>query len=154
MWLVTGQADTFSSATLMRVWPPDIDSPTQARPMAFDYQHPLSFLTFDAGHLVQTDAGDLNNDGFSEGRGYYVLQLDGNIARVRIDGQRNLRFSPTFKLVDVAQREIWVYVDGKQIKDIYRDHDGNVYFEIPGVISHEILLEINSRVRETPVATK
>ena len=93
---------------------------------------------------------DLDNDGFSEGGGYYVLQLDENIAKVRIDGRRHLRFSPVFKLVDVANRDVWAYLDGRLIRDVCRTDVGDLLIEVPGVISREALLEVTSRVKETP----
>jgi len=143
-WVVAAEAQRFAFASLIRVWPPDIDSPELAAPMVADYRHPLP-LQIDVGQLVRTDPGDLDNDGFSEGRGYYVLQLDGAIAKIRIDGHRKLRFAPLFKLVDVANRDVWIYVDGRQIRDTVQDEDGNLIFAVPGVISRETLVEITSR---------
>lgn len=143
-WVIDADNGRFSFAAMMRVWPPDIDSPEQAAPMAADYRHPLP-LHLDAGQLVRTDPGDFDNDGFSEARGYYLLQLDGHIAKVRIDGVQNLRFSPVFKLVDVANRDVWAYLDGRQIRGAVRDEDNNILFMIPGTLSREVLLEITSQ---------
>ncbi len=143
-WVVSTEEQRFAFAAMIRIWPPDIDSPELAAPMVADYRHPLP-LQIDAGQLVRTDPGDFDNDGFSEGGGYYVLQLDGAIAKIRIDGHRKLRFSPLFKLVDVANRDVWIYVDGRQIRDTVLDEDGNLIFAVPGVISRETLLEITSR---------
>lgn len=147
VWTLPDAADVFSFAGMIRVWPADIDSPEHASPMAADYRHPVP-LGVDAGRLVLTDPGDVNNDGFSEMRGYYVLQLDGSIAKVRIDGRQRIRFSPVFKVVDVSDRDVWVYLDGRQIRHIERDADGNVLFELPGVLTREALLEITSRAKE------
>jgi hypothetical protein len=138
--------ELFTFATLLRVWPNDMDAVGQVAPMAYDYQHPLP-IHMEAGQLVRTDAGDLDHDGFSEARGYYVIQLDGSIARITIDGRKNLRFAPVFKLIDVAGRDVWVYVDGRQIRELHRDADENVMFQVPGIISHDALLEITSRPR-------
>src|SRR5690606_28939795 len=135
------EGDAFTFASLVRVWPADLDGEAQAAPMAHDYQQPLP-IAIDAGQLVRTDPGDFDHDGFSEGRGYCVIQLDGSIARIRIDGRRHLRFSPVFKLVDVATRDVWVYLDGRELKALERDADGNVLFEVPGIISREALLEV------------
>jgi hypothetical protein len=146
-WSVPVTDEQFTFAAMLRVWPSDIDSPEQAAPFAADYCQPLP-LQLDAGQLVRTDPGDLNNDGFSEGRGYYVLQLSGSVAKVRIGGPQCLRFSPLFKIVDVSSRDVWVYLDGRQVKDLVRDEDGNVIFAVPDVISREALLEITSRPRE------
>lgn len=151
-WSVKAENGRFHFGSLIRVWPPDIDSPEQAAAMAADYRHPLP-LQIDAGQLVRTDPGDLDNDGFAEARGHYALQLDGSIAKVRIDGLRTLRFSPVFKLVDVVNRDVWAYLDGRQIRDAVRDEDGNVILILPGVISREVLLEITSRPRQPGAAS-
>jgi len=137
----------FIFSAMMRIWPLDIDSPAQAEPLVNDYCNPLP-LSVETGQLVRTDPGDFDNDGFSESRGHYTLQLDENIAKVRIDGRQHMRFSPIFKLVNVAQRDVWIYLNGRLIKEIYRDPDGNVIFELPEIISSEALLEITSLVRE------
>jgi hypothetical protein len=140
------EADTFLFTGQMRVWPPDIDGPAQASPMALAYTRALP-IKVDIGRLVQTDAGDFDGDGYSEARGYYVLQLDGRVAKIRLDGREHLRFSPAFKLVDVTDHDVWVYVDGRQIKQTPRDQNGNLLFEIPGVISREVLIEITATKR-------
>jgi len=106
------------------------------------------YYLLDTGQLVRTDPGDFDNDGFSEARGHFTLQLEENIAKVRIDGRNFMRFSPVFKLVEVAQRDVWIYLDGRLIRDVHRDRDGNVLFELPEVISGEALLEITSLARE------
>ncbi len=145
------ESDQFLFAGMMRVWPNEIDSPTQAGPMAQAYAQPMP-LAVDTGSLLRTDPGDFDGDGFSEARGYYVLQLDGRVAKVRLDGRDHLRFSPAFKLVDVTDYDVWVYVDGRQIKKLPRDQNGNVLFEVPGVISREILIEINATRRQAAPA--
>lgn len=150
LWPVaTAAHDMFVSAVMMRVWPTDIDTPTQAAAMAADYGHPLP-VHLDTGRLVRTDPGDFDNDGFSESRGYYSLQLEGSSARLRIDGTRFPRFSPVFKVVDVRDRDLWVYVDGRVLDGLHRDRDGNVMFQVPAVMSGEMLVEITSRLRDAP----
>jgi len=139
--------DTFAFAAMIRVWPNNMDSPLQAAPMATDYCQPLP-IKIDVGRLVRTDPGDLDNDGFSETQGCYVLQLEGTTGRIRLDGRKRLRFSPIFKLVDVADRNVWVYFDGKLIRNVYRDPtEGFMLIEVPGIISTESLIEITSRKR-------
>jgi hypothetical protein len=148
LWRVPAVNNQFAFAALVRVWPADMDTPAQAGPLAADYCHPLP-LQVDTGSLVRTEAGDYNNDGFNEGRGYYVLQLDNNVARVRISGRDHLRFSPVFKLVDTANRDVWVYANGRQLKNLQRNRDGDVLFEVSGVIADEVLIEVTSLLRES-----
>ena len=149
LWRLPATGDQFLLAAMLRVWPGDLDSPDKARPYAIDYCHPLP-IVLDAGQLVRTDDGDYNNDGFSEARGYYVLQLDGNVAKVRLDGRQHPRFSPVFRIVDVAQRDVWVYVDGRQIRNIHRTSQGDLLFAVPGVITGEVLIEVNAGPRQGP----
>lgn len=146
LWRLPPSDEQFRFAGLMRVWPTDIDAATQAVPMAADYRQPLPLLV-DAGSLNRAEPGDFDTDGFSEGRGYFVMQLDGNVAKARISGRRYLRFSPLFKLVGVAERDVWVYVDGRQV-ETYRDAKGNVLFEVKGMIAGEALVEVTSRAKE------
>lgn len=145
-WRVPVINNRFAFALMLRCWPDDVDSPEQARPLAASYLYGPS-IALDAGRLVRTDPGDLDNDGYSEARGYTVLQLDGNIARIRIDGREHLRFSPAFRIVDVSDRDVWVYLDGRLITDTRRDENGSLLFVIPGVVSREVLLEVTSRQR-------
>lgn len=152
LWRLPPAGDQFTFSCLMRVWPPDLDSLEQAGPVAADYCHPLP-ITLDVGQLVRTDEGDYDNDGFSEAHGYYVLQLDGNVAKIRLNGKERLRFSPLFKLVDMSSRDVWVYVDGRELKDLHRDQAGDVLFAMPGVVSDEMLIEVTSAVHEA-VRTK
>jgi hypothetical protein len=148
LWRLPVEGDRFLFTALMRVWPPDVDTPRAAEPIVIDYCHPLP-IAVDTGRLVRTDEGDINNDGFSEANGNYVLQLDGNVAKVRVAGQPHRRFSPTFKIVDVANRQVWVYMNGRQIRDIHRDRNGDVLFVIPGVVTDETLIEVTAGELET-----
>lgn len=147
LWRPAPGGDRLQFAAMIRVWPTDVDSAAQAMPMAADYRHPLPLLT-DVGELQRTDPGDFDGDGFNEARGYFALQLAGSVAKVRVSGRRHLRFSPLFKVVDVADRDVWVYVDGRQI-ETYRDSKGDVLFEVKGVISGEALVEVTSRAKES-----
>lgn len=151
LYRVPVESDRFVFTALLRVWPDDVDSLTQATPLALAYTRPTP-ISVDAGSLVRTDHGDLDSDGFSEARGYYVLQLDGRVGKIRLDGRDHLRFSPAFKIVEVMDYDVWVYVDGRLIRNTQRDQNGNVLFEVPGVISREVLIEINATKRETPPA--
>lgn len=148
MWALPPQpsarGERFLFAAMLRVWPPDIDSIEQADPFAADYARRPT-LVLEVGQLVRTDPGDFDNDGFSEGRGYHVIQLDGNTACFTIDGRKRMCFSPVFKIVDVAGRDVWIYRDGKLLRNLHRDADGNVLFEITGVIAKQVLVEITSR---------
>lgn len=148
LWEAPVHDERFSFAAMLRLWPGDVDSPLQAGPMAADYWQPMP-LAVDSGRLVRTEEGDLDNDGYNESRGEFVLRLDGTTGRVRVDARRGLRFSPVFKIVEVAGSDVWVYVDGKLLRAVYRDAADHVLFAVPGVISGEVLIEVLARKQGT-----
>jgi hypothetical protein len=144
-----GPADAVTVwAAMFTVWPHDIDGPQQAEPMALDYTNPMP-LTVDAGRLIRTDPGDIDNDGFNETRGHYTLEPDGNVVKARLDGSKRMRFGPVFKIVDVSDCDVWAYVDGIEIRPVARDVDANAIFQIPRVLDKETLVEVTIR-RKTP----
>ena len=148
LYKVPVEAGEFLFTGLMLFWPNDVDSHSQAGPMAVSYTRPRP-IAMDTGRLVRTDPGDFDGAGYSEAGGYYVVQLDGRVAKIRLDGRQHLRFSPVFKLVEVADQDVWVYVDGRQIRNAQRDRYGDLLFEIPGVISREVLIEITASPRQS-----
>lgn len=147
LWPMNVSRGHFAAAFMLRVWPTDIDTAAQAEAMARDYVTPLP-LDLTVGELVRTDVGDFDNDGFNESRGHYVVQLDGDVGRVQIDGRQRVRFGPVFKIVAVAARDVWVYLDGRLVEEAYRDADQNLIFRLPDIGGREALVEIFARERE------
>jgi len=148
IWPVRLTGDLFARAYMMRIWPPDIDTGLQAAALALDYVRPFP-LKLSAGRWVKTDDGDFDHDGFNESRGHYVLQLEGDVGLLEIDGSRNIRFGPVFKIIDVAGRDVWVYLDGRLIDETYRDLDKNLIVCLPDISGRKALVEIHARERET-----
>ncbi len=149
-----GPAETLTAwAAMFTVWPTDIDGTEQAEPIVLDYVNPMP-ITVDAGRLLRTDPGDFDSDGFNEARGHYTLEPDGNVVKLRLDGSRRMRFGPAFKIVDVADSDVWAYVDGIEIRPVSRDVDGNAIFQIPRVLDKDTLVEVTIRRRTATTQTK
>ncbi len=145
-WPVPLADHPFVFAAMLCVRPDDLDARLTARTLAGDYAQPLP-LEVDIGHLVRTDPGDFDVDGYAESRGHYVIQLDGNIGRIRLDPARQMRFSPTFLLAGVADQDVSIYVDGRLLRGVYRGDDGQLLFQIPGWIARDVLIELSARAR-------
>ena len=65
----------------------DIDSEEAARPYALDYRAPAR-VTVARGALITDDVGDLNQDGFNEAEGCYVLSAeDGSVGFTLASGE-------------------------------------------------------------------
>lgn len=146
MWTLPIVDDYFLFSAMLRVWPEHLDGRSAADATAADYCQPLP-ITVTTGALIRNDYGDFDNDGFSEARGYYVLQLDNHWARVRIERRPPSLFNPAFKIVQVHDQEVSVYVNGRPVIDLYRNAEGDVIFALPPVPANEILLEVNARPR-------
>lgn len=144
LWRLEPPNDRFTFAAMLHVGLIGAEDIENDAVLAADYTHPLP-LALDAGRFVRTDPGDFDGDGFAEARGHYVLELDNGSAAVRVQGEPYVRNQPLFKIVDVAGRNVWVYADGKQIREVHRLRDGGVIFEVPGPIGSERLVEITSR---------
>jgi hypothetical protein len=116
-------------------------------------------LTVIAGTPIQTDDGDLDNDGFNESRGHYTFEPDGRVVKLRIDGREHPCFAPAFKIIGVADDLVWAYVDGLELRPIVRNDQGDAIFQLPQIIDREVLLEVVTRPRDaaaaiTPVPSK
>jgi hypothetical protein len=144
LWPMSVARGSFATAFMVRVWPGDIDTVQQAEAMARDYITPLP-VGLTVGELVRTDIGDFDNDGFNESRGCYVLQLAGDVGRMEIDGRRQVRFGPVLKIVGVAGRDVWVYLDGRLLEEMYRDADQDLIVRLPDIAGRKALVEIFAR---------
>ncbi len=144
LWSLPMLNDYFLFSAMLRIWPNQLDGRSAADATVIDYCQPLP-LPVTTGSLVRNDPGDSDNDGFSEARGYYVLQLDNQWARARLERRPPSFFNPAFKIVRVHGQEVHVYVNGRPITDLYRDDEDNVIFALPPVPSNQLLLEVNAR---------
>lgn len=133
-------------ALLLQVWPSDIDSRLSAEPIARDYAQP-GVLDVNWGDVVLTADGDLDNDGFNESEGVYVAAPKDGILRFTFNRDQRLRFEPTVKLVDTANKDIWVYADGRIVRDLSRDVDGNAVVRLADAVDHQLLVEVHCRDR-------
>lgn len=143
-WVVPTVDQRFFFTSMLQVWPTDLENIPTADEIARLYVYPPA-IHVSAGTLVRNDPGDVDQDGFSEGRGYYTVELVAGRAQLNIDHPIRPPFSPLFKVLGVANREIWVYVNGKSIENIIRDPDGNAMFGISPARGNRTLIEIGSR---------
>ncbi len=129
-------------AMMITVWPPDLDSAETAKLLAMDYCNPAE-VRVAVGKLVRTDDGDLNNDGFNESEGCYVLSPDGDRLRATFGPGNLLRFSPVFKVLGTAEKQAWIYSDGRIVAPAWRDADGQLTFRLRGIIDGQRLIEVH-----------
>lgn len=133
-------------AVMLQIWPTDLDSRLAVDAIAADYGHPGA-PHVEWGQAILTDAGDLDNDGYNESEGLFVVGLRDNTLRLTLNPEGELRFEPTLKIVDTANRDVSVYADGRIVRDTTRDADGNVVVRIADTISRPVLVEAHGRPR-------
>lgn len=134
------------AAYLMVIWPGDLDSEPTAASVAADYCRPAT-LDVDCGRAILTDPGDLNNDGYNESEGAFVLAPQDNLLRFTCDPRGQLRFAPTIKIVEAAGKDVWIYADGRIVRDVARTADGNLIARIAPTIDEPVLVEAHCQDR-------
>jgi hypothetical protein len=143
-WTVRPRNDAFRFTAMIRFSSDDLDSREAGLPPATDYTRSAP-IRLDAGRLVRTDPGDFDRDGFNEGRGCHVIQLEGGSAIIHLDGRDIPWFQPTFRVVDVAGRDLWVTLNGRVLRNTCPDPEGGTLIVVPETVSNEALIEIVSR---------
>jgi len=138
-------ADLIQVAQTLWLWPHDLDGAPEATALAGDYQHPAR-LAVSVGALRRDAAGDLNGDGFNESEGCYELRLEGNLLRFNFQPGSWMRDRPVFRVADTRQRRCWVYADGRIVRSVGRDADGNLMFLLPQVITEPVDVEVVTAV--------
>ena len=134
-------ADPFRWAMMLSFWPDDLDNLTEAALIAADYCVPAQ-LDVEVGQLVRDEPGDRNNDGFCETGGYYTLAMENALTRFRIDGRRQLRFYPTFKLVGSADTPCWAYADGRLLRRVWRSSEDVAFMLIDKIVDKPMTIEV------------
>jgi len=134
-------ADPFRWAMMLSVWPGDLDNLTEAALIAADYCMPAQ-LDVESGRLVRDEPGDQSNDGFCETGGYYTLAMENGLTRFHIDGRRQLRFYPTFKLAGSVGTPCWAYADGRLLRRIWRNSDDVAFVQIDKIVDAPMTIEV------------
>ena len=128
-------------ALMMCVWPDDVNDATTAELLAGSYVAPLP-LSFEIGEAVRTDPGDLDNDGYNEAEGCYVIAPLGRRARFRLDATARAAWYPMFKVRGSTGRRVWVYADGLIVNAEQRTADGDVLFKLDRIVSGRVTVEV------------
>ena len=111
----------------------------QAPDRAADYASPAR-LRVDLGSAA-APGGQL----YDAGEGCYVIAPQDGQVRLMLDGRERPRFSPAFKVLNAGASEAWVYVNSVILDDVSQDADGNLVFQLAGVLQDETLIEVLSR---------
>ena len=135
------QKPTQQWALMMIVWPDDIDDSEVASFLVQSYTRPAA-LELSVGEAVRTDAGDLDNDGFNESQGCYVIRTDSGRARLRLDVRDRPCWYPMIKIADTQEKQVWAYADGRIIPSETRTADGSVLLGLDRVLDEPVEIEI------------
>lgn len=121
----------------------DIVSDDEAEARALAFSDPPS-PRVDVGRLATEADGPWHptTTGFDQATGSYVIVPDGRQARFMVGGSNQPFFSPTFTIVDSQNRNAWVYVDHIIHDRVERDTEGNLVFQLPGIVSKPRRIEV------------
>lgn len=135
-------------ASLLLVWPPDLEAATDAEAPTLGYQRPLR-LSIKTGQLVTDTPGDLNRDGFNESEGVYELAAADGVLRFHLLLPTATTERPRFRVNNTAGMKAWVYVGGRIIRETGRDAHDNLLFRIPPLGGVPVEIEVNARPEQT-----
>lgn len=88
-------------------------------------------------------AGDavLRRDGFNPAGGTFVIATEQNRARFTLDGRERPSYSPAFEVVGGRGAHSWVYVDNLIFEPVWRPMNGQLVFQLPGIIRKPVMIE-------------
>lgn len=140
---------TVEFAGLLRIWPPDINAPTDALAFAADYQNP-PHLTLAVGVVRTNVAGDLDQDGYNEAQGCWEIELAGGAARLTLAPGAQIRHAPRLRLHGSAGRRCWVYVDGRRVADVARDAEQRAIVTLSRLSGAATHVEVHTLPDDSP----
>ncbi|MDO8631441.1 MAG: hypothetical protein Q7R41_13220, partial [Phycisphaerales bacterium] len=88
-------------------------------------------------------AGDavLRRDGFNPAGGTFVIATEQNRARFTLDGRERPSYSPAFEVVGGRGAQSWVYVDHLIFEPVWRPLNGQLVFQLPGIVRKPVMIE-------------
>ena len=112
-----------------------------ARATAFQHP-PMPELEF--GSFVPTESlpgSGMTVNGFNPATGCYVIKPENGMVRMILDHKQHW-FTPTFKIPDPHNRKVSVYINHLIYKNIARDRDGNLIFQLLEPLQKRTLVEV------------
>ncbi len=111
---------------------------------AAEYAHPAP-IRVEVGSPASGSGRARRGDGFDPAGGTFDVTPDQGRVRLMVEGQKQAMFSPVFRILDVKDQEAWVYVNHLIHSKTARDANGNLVFQLPGVMRKSTLVEVMLR---------
>lgn len=74
--------------------------------------------------------------------GAYKINLEKGHARWTLDGRKQALFSPIFEIHGTGKGACWVYVDHRILDNTARTRQGDLLFQIPGIVDRLAAVEV------------
>ncbi len=116
-------------------------SDDEARARAAAYASPAP-PRLDTGTLIAVGQGEPDSVGFDPRDGCFVIAPDEGRVRFWVDGTERPHFSPRFKVLGGEWPEAWVYADDVILEQVARDAEGNLIFQLPGIINESVAVDV------------
>jgi hypothetical protein len=121
-------------------------SDDEARARAVGYARPVP-PRVETGTLMAAGEEGPDKVGFDPSDGCFVIVPDEGRVRFWVDGAERPSFSPRFKILGHGNApaegdEAWVYVDDVILEQVARDAEGNLIFQLPGIIKESVAVDV------------
>lgn len=115
------------------------------------FQHPpMPELEFGSFVPTESIAGSgMTVHGFNPATGCYVIKPENGMVRFVLDHKQQW-FTPTFKIPDPHNRKVSVYINHMIYKNIARDRDGNLIFQLLEPLQKRTLVDVLFRPAISP----
>jgi hypothetical protein len=121
---------------------PDLSEPTwreqQVSPAEIE-------LAESSGRVDRSSPGDVNNDGYNESRGSYMVVANGPRLALIITPRSTAIAQPILEISELPPGNVLVTVEGRLVEDDVRLNDGRLLVKLPGRIERPT--SVNIRVQ-------
>lgn len=124
------------------------DEVTDAAARAAQYAHPPAIARALDPPTPSPDPSHAPR--FDHGEGCYLLTPRNGHVRVIIDGATRPLIAPAFRVVDAPTGRAWIYVNHVVFDRAARTPDGDLVFQLPGIIRARTLVEVLFQRRTPP----
>ncbi len=124
----------------------DLDGLSNAETVAraAEYQSPRA-PRLEVGFIAPNAVGARPGQSFHWSEGCHAIAPEAGRVRLVVQGGERPTFTPAFRIVETAGTDCWVYVDHLVLKEVGRDRNGELLFQLPKTVTKRTLVEVFSR---------
>lgn len=134
--------DIASWSGMLAVSPLDARSWFEPRVLGRSFAQPPSLEILAGEASPRGESYGVSVEGFDRVSGSYRLLPENDTCRFVVHGESQPLAAPVFVIEGIAPGDAWVYVDHRLQQQVAKDRDGNLIFQLPGLVATPTLVEV------------